>query len=67
MLSVADVPVAGVHFRSVIGVVLWKGGKYRLATYLGGKSGTGSECESSNYSRRFRVRSKIAGGSQAPS
>ena len=25
MLSVADVPVAGFHFRGVIGVVLWKG------------------------------------------
>lgn len=38
MLAVADVPVAGFHFRGVIGVVLWKGREYRLATYLGAKA-----------------------------
>lgn len=38
MLSVADVPVAGFHFRGVIGVVLWKGREYRLATYLGARA-----------------------------
>lgn len=37
MLSVADVPIAGFHFRGIIGVVLWKGREYRLATYLGAK------------------------------
>ncbi len=37
MLAVADVPVTGFYFRGVIGVVLWKGREYRLATYLGAK------------------------------
>lgn len=38
MLSVADVPLAGFHFRGIIGVVLWKGREYRLATYLGARA-----------------------------
>ncbi len=38
MLSVADVPIAGYHFRGIIGVVLWKGKEYRLATYLGARA-----------------------------
>ncbi len=37
MLSVADIPMAGVHFTGIIGVVLWKGKEYRIATYLGAK------------------------------
>ncbi len=37
MLAVADVPVTGFHFQGIIGVVLWKGREYRLATYLGAK------------------------------
>lgn len=38
MLSVADIPVAGIHFTGIIGVVLWEGKEYRLATYLGAKA-----------------------------
>lgn len=37
MLSVADIPLAGIRFTGMIGVVLWKGKEYRFATYLGGK------------------------------
>ena len=37
MLSVADIPMAGFHFTGVIGVILWYGKEYRLATYLGAK------------------------------
>ena len=37
MLSVADIPMAGIHFTGVIGAVLWQGKKYRIATYLGAK------------------------------
>lgn len=37
MLSVADIPMAGIHFTGVIGVILWRGKEYRLATYLGAK------------------------------
>lgn len=37
MLSVADIPIFGRHFTGIIGVVLWKGKEYRLATYLGAK------------------------------
>lgn len=37
MLSVADIPLAGFHFTGVIGVILWKGQEYRLATYLGAR------------------------------
>ena len=35
MLSVADIPFPGFHFTGVIGVILWKGKEYRIATYLG--------------------------------
>ncbi|MBO5474642.1 MAG: hypothetical protein J6A08_12810 [Lachnospiraceae bacterium] len=38
MLSVADIPMAGIHFTGIIGVVVWKGKEYRLATYLGAKA-----------------------------
>ncbi len=38
MLSVAEIPLAGFQFRGVIGVVLWRGKEYRLATYLGAKA-----------------------------
>lgn len=37
MLSVAEIPLAGLHFTGMIGVILWKGREYRLATYLGAK------------------------------
>lgn len=37
MLSVADILLAGIHFTGTIGVVLWKGQEYRLATYLGAR------------------------------
>lgn len=36
MLSVADIPLAGIRFTGVIGVVYYGGKEYRLATYLGG-------------------------------
>ena len=38
MLSVADIPMVGFHFRGVIGIVLLNGREYRLATYLGAKA-----------------------------
>ena len=38
MLSVADIPMAGIHFTGVIGVVLWQGKEYRIATYLGARA-----------------------------
>lgn len=37
MLSVADIPLAGVHFTGIIGIVLWQGKEYRMATYLGAR------------------------------
>ncbi len=37
MLSVADIPIAGIHFTGIIGAVLWQGKEYRIATYLGGR------------------------------
>lgn len=37
MLSVADIPMAGIHFTGIIGVVLWRGKEYRVATYLGAR------------------------------
>ena len=37
MLSVADIPKAGLHFTGVIGAVLWHGKTYRIATYLGAR------------------------------
>lgn len=38
MLSVADIPIAGFHFTGIIGIILWRGREYRLATYLGAKA-----------------------------
>lgn len=37
MLSVADIPMAGIHFTGIISVILWQGKEYRIATYLGAK------------------------------
>ena len=37
MLSIADVPVAGIHLTGVIAVIWQKGKEYRLATYLGAR------------------------------
>lgn len=38
MLSVADIPMAGFHFTGIIGVILWRGKEYRIATYLGARA-----------------------------
>lgn len=38
MLSVADIPMAGIHFTGIIGAILWRGKEYRIATYLGAKA-----------------------------
>lgn len=38
MLSVADIPLAGIRFTGVIAAVLWQGREYRLATYLGARA-----------------------------
>lgn len=35
MLSVADIPLMGLHFTGIIGVILLDGKEYRIATYLG--------------------------------
>ena len=37
MLSVADIPIASIHFTGIIGVILWQGKEYRIATYLGAR------------------------------
>lgn len=37
MLSVAHIPLAGLHFRGIICIVLLNGREYRLATYLGAR------------------------------
>lgn len=38
MLSVADIPMAGIHFTGIIGAILWRGKEYRIATYLGARA-----------------------------
>ena len=38
MLSVADVPIGGLHITGIIGIVLLGGKEYRIATYLGAKA-----------------------------
>lgn len=38
MLSVADIPIFGIHFTGVIGVIQYRGREYRLATYLGARA-----------------------------
>lgn len=37
MLSVADIPMMGIHFTGMIGIILWRGKEYRIATYLGAR------------------------------
>lgn len=37
MMSVADIPIVGLHFNGVICIVRWHGKEYRLATYLGAR------------------------------
>lgn len=37
MLSVADIPLYGLHFTGIIGAILIHGKEYRIATYLGAK------------------------------
>ncbi|MGM9551156.1 MAG: hypothetical protein ACI3XA_02760 [Clostridia bacterium] len=37
MLSVADIPLSGIHFTGIIGVVMIDKKEYRIATYLGAK------------------------------
>lgn len=37
MLSVADIPILGIHFTGIIGIVLFDGKEYRIATYLGAR------------------------------
>lgn len=37
MLSVAEIPMGRVSFTGIIGVILWRGKEYRLATYLGAR------------------------------
>lgn len=38
MLSAADIPILGLSFTGIIGVILWNGQEYRLATYLGARA-----------------------------
>lgn len=58
MLSVADIPLCGFHFTGIIGVVLWKGVEYRLATYLGAEAKLirNGEIVIEQGSRQLRVR-----------
>lgn len=37
MLSVADIPLYGLHFTGIIGVVMLNGKEHRIATYLGAR------------------------------
>lgn len=37
LLSVAEIPLAGLRFQGIIAAVLWQGREYRLATYLGAR------------------------------
>lgn len=37
MLSVADIPMAGIHFTGIICAILWRGREYRIATYRGAR------------------------------
>lgn len=38
MMSVADIPFLGRSFNGIIGIILFKGLEYRIATYLGAKT-----------------------------
>ncbi|MEA5040520.1 MAG: hypothetical protein VB086_11890 [Clostridiaceae bacterium] len=37
-LSIAEIPFGPVRFTGIIGIILWRGREYRLATYLGAKA-----------------------------
>lgn len=38
MLSVADIPILGFHFKGIIGIIMTGGKEYRIATYLGART-----------------------------
>jgi hypothetical protein len=38
MLSIAEIPFGPSRFTGIIGVILWRGREYRIATYLGAKA-----------------------------
>lgn len=38
MMAVADIPIMGIHFTGIIGVVIWMEREYRFATYLGARA-----------------------------
>lgn len=58
MLSVAHIPLAGLHFTGIIGAVLLDGKEYRLATYLGARaiSLRGGELRISQGRQRLTIR-----------
>ena len=37
MLSAAEIPLGSIRFTGIIGIILWHGKEYRIATYLGAK------------------------------
>lgn len=61
MLSVAEIPFYGFHFRGIIGIVLIDGKEYRIATYLGAR--VSSICNKSVVIRqgRYTLRAKLLG------
>lgn len=66
MLSVADIPLAGTHFTGIIGVVLWKGKEYRVATYLGAKVAERSNGTLRIVQGKLEVEARLLGKTKHP-
>ncbi len=66
MLSVAQIPLGRLQFTGIIGVVLWRGTQYRLATYLGAKLVCNRSGEIAVRQGRLRLTAKLLAEAPLP-
>lgn len=59
MLSVAEIPFLAMRFTGIIGVILWRGREYRIATYLGAKAVHIGDGELLISQGRFSITAKL--------
>lgn len=59
MLAVADIPMIGLSFKGIIGVVLIGDKEYRIATYLGARILSAGENEIEIRQGRYRLSAKL--------
>ncbi len=62
MLAVADIPVMGLHFKGIIGIVMLDGREYRIATYLGAKVEALGKNSVTVRQGKYRLRARLLAG-----